>query len=82
MMLTVQQRQQRTNRQINERLKTLILAYRTLGGSFSGELTVDPQHLRDVQVAEQATQTTGENSDRPRRIRDAVEAALSDILLL
>ncbi len=27
MMLSIQQRQQRMNRQINERLKTLILAY-------------------------------------------------------
>ena len=28
MMLTIQQRQQRMNRQINERLKTLIAAYK------------------------------------------------------
>ncbi len=83
MMLTIQQRQQRMNRQINERLKTLISAYRTLGGSFTGELTVSPAHLREL-----ATQAEGEAaagappSDRPRRIRDAVEAALSDILLL
>lgn len=85
MMLTVQQRQQRMNRQINERLKTLISAYKTLGGSFTGALTVDPRHLRDVQAAEadeQAQQSAGEYSDRPRRIRDAVEGALSDILLL
>lgn len=81
MMLTIQQRQQRMNRQINERLKTLIAAYRTLGGSFTGELTVSPAHLREL-----ATQAEGQTgtppSDRPRRIRDAVEAALSDILLL
>ena len=32
MMLTIQQRQQRMNRQINERLRTLIAAYKTLGG--------------------------------------------------
>lgn len=50
-MLTVQQRRERVNRQINERLKTLIAAYRTLGGSFTGELTVDPTHLRDVRTA-------------------------------
>lgn len=33
-METVQQRRQRENRQINERLRTLIAAYKTLGGSF------------------------------------------------
>lgn len=47
-MLTIQQRQQRMNRQINERLRTLIAAYRTLGGSFTRELTVNPVHLRDL----------------------------------
>jgi uncharacterized membrane protein YgcG len=86
MMLTVQRRQQRMNRQINERLRTLIAAYRTLGGSFTGRLSVDPAHLRDLRVrgeeegAEEGPGAPG--SDRPRRIRDAVEAALSDILLL
>ena len=88
LMLTVQQRQQRRNRQINERLKTLIAAYRTLGGSFTGQLTVNPLHLRDLRVpiesaeAESREAPPGAASDRPRRIRDAVEAALSDILLL
>ncbi|NDV87104.1 hypothetical protein GTW51_10360 [Aurantimonas aggregata] len=88
MMLTLQQRQQRMNRQINERLKTLIAAYRTLGGSFTGELTVSPGHLRDLrggaegQTTEPADLPAAAPSDRPRRIRDAVEAALSDILLL
>lgn len=87
MMLTIQQRQQRMNRQINERLKTLISAYRTLGGSFTGQLTVNPVHLRDPRGSteqEAASTETPANatSDRPRRIRDAVEAALSDILLL
>ena len=51
MMLAIQQRQQRVNRQINERLKTLMSAYRTLGGSFTGQLTVDPIHLRDLRVS-------------------------------
>ncbi len=37
-MMTIQQRQQRLNRQINERLKTLIAAYKVLGGSFTGNL--------------------------------------------
>ena len=47
-MQTVQQRRERENRQINERLKTLIAAYKTLGGSFTGDLTVDPTHRRDL----------------------------------
>ena len=83
MMLTVQQRQQRMNRQINERLRTLISAYKTLGGSFTGELTVDPTHLRDLQQrAKEQGDAAQEPSERPRRIRDAVEAALADIILL
>src|SRR5690606_15117257 len=83
MLLTIQQRQQRMNRQINERLRTLIAAYKVLGGSFTGELLVDPTHLRELRqrAAEaEAEQATG--SDRARRIRDSVEAALSDIILL
>ena len=48
MMQTIQQRRERMNRQINERVKTLMAAYRTLGGSFTGQLTVDPTHLRDL----------------------------------
>ena len=47
-MQTFQQRRQRENRQINERLRTLIAAYKTLGGSFTGDLAVDPTHLRDL----------------------------------
>ena len=38
-------------REINERLRTLIAAYRTLGGSFTGDLAVDPAHLRDLRRA-------------------------------
>jgi uncharacterized membrane protein YgcG len=88
MMMTVQQRRERTNRQINERLKTLIAAYRTLGGSFTGQLTVDPTHFRELRGTAQgeagAVGDQGEqgNSERSRRIRDAVEAALADIILL
>jgi len=83
MMLTIQQRQQRMNRQINERLRTLIAAYKMLGGSFTGELTVDPTHLRDLnQRPKEPGAEDNEPSERPRRIRDAVEAALSDIILL
>lgn len=94
--MTIQQRRERSNRQINERLKTLMSAYKVLGGSFTGDLTVDPTHLRDLRnragnalAADrpvdggpelEAAEETG--SDRSRRIRDAVEAALSDILLL
>ncbi|HUD34180.1 MAG TPA: hypothetical protein VMR43_14380 [Variovorax sp.] len=100
----VQQRRERQNRQINERLKTLIAAYKTLGGSFTGDLAVDPSHLRErrrqVDAAEAALESTdavaadgvlradagagpgGTGSDRRRRIRDAVEAALSDVILL
>jgi hypothetical protein len=102
-MQTLQQRRERENRQINERLRTLIAAYKTLGGSFTGNLEVDPAHLRDLlrrperraesdgaEVAEaDANATSGTaagsewpSSDRSRRIRDAVESALSDIVLL
>lgn len=86
-MMTIQQRQQRLNRQINERLKTLIAAYKVLGGSFTGTMTVDPAHKRDLKPVDPAegepphllSETAAE---RRRAIRDAVEAALSDILLL
>ncbi|WP_420998442.1 hypothetical protein ACKI2N_002795 [Cupriavidus sp. 30B13] len=99
-MQTIQQRRERENRQINERLRTLIAAYKTLGGSFTGNLAVDPTHLRDLlRQGEPAagreeeegpgTAAVGEqlvaqrrSVDRTRRMRDAVEAALSDIILL
>ncbi|MDX3899680.1 MAG: hypothetical protein QHC40_04080 [Sphingobium sp.] len=92
-MVTIQQRRERLNRQINERLRTLIAAYKTLGGSFTGNLAVDPAHLRDLRsggkaaAAEplEALELSAEHvasSDRTRRVRDAVEAALSDIILL
>jgi type II secretory pathway pseudopilin PulG len=41
-MQTIQKRRERENRQINERLKTLMAAYKTLGGSFTGQLAVSP----------------------------------------
>lgn len=92
-MVTIQQRRERMNRQINERLRALIAAYKTLGGSFTGDLSVDPTHLRDLRRHAEAstaesTAPSGQSvadsssSDRARRIRDAVEAALSDIILL
>jgi uncharacterized membrane protein YgcG len=90
MMVTIQQRRERMNRQINERLRTLIAAYKVLGGSFTGDLAVDPQHLRDLRRGGAAAERNeagaaldlSAGSDRARRIRDAVEAALSDIVLL
>ncbi len=70
----------------------MIAAYKTLGGSFTGNLAVDPSHLRDLRMRAAAAQDVsdvlndagheGENSERRRRIRDAVEAALSDVILL
>lgn len=88
-MMTIQQRRERMNRQINERLRTLMAAYKALGGSFTGDLMVDPRHLRDIRrqaidLSDEAAAEGDERgeSDRPRRIRDAVEAALSDIILL
>ena len=98
-MQTIQQRRERENRQINERLRTLIAAYKTLGGSFTGNLAVDPTHLRDLRQREAATLARARgksdaadpsiadaavwpSADRSRRVRDAVEAALSDVILL
>jgi len=86
-MQTLQQRRERENRQINERLRTLIAAYKTLGGSFTGNLAVNPAHLRDRDERAALAATTSPGSDsrggeRRRRIRDAVEAALSDVILL
>lgn len=98
-MQTIQVRRQRENRQINERLRTLIAAYKVLGGSFTGDLEVDPTHLRELRrraggaprgegpdadddLGPDGADGSGGGSDRARRIRDAVEGALSDILLL
>lgn len=96
-MQTVQKRRERENRQINERLRTLIAAYKTLGGSFTGDLAVDPAHRRDTQALRARTAgavpdpaldaSTGKADDPPgserrRRVRDPVEAALSDVILL
>lgn len=100
-MQTIQKRRERENRQINERLRTLIAAYKVLGGSFTGNLTVSPLHLREARAMTQAGErieeampdglepdadddspVIGGSSERQRRTRDAVEAALSDIILL
>jgi uncharacterized membrane protein YgcG len=90
-MHVVQRRRERENRQVNERLKVLIAAYKTLGGTFTGDLTVDPSHLRDQRargadaaddVRPDAAAGAAPGSERRRRVRDAVEAALSDVILL
>jgi len=98
-MQTIQKKRERENRQINERLRTLMAAYKTLGGSFTGNLTVSPVHLRDARAMSQApdgesmtpvlepdddddSPSIGGSSERQRRTRDTVEAALSDIILL
>ncbi len=88
-MQTVQRKRERENRQINERLKTLIAAYKTLGSSFTGELSVDPSHLKELRALNDAEEAPAQDweafkaqTERRRRMRDAVEAALSDIILL
>src|SRR5256885_6671202 len=48
-MQTVQKRRERENRQINERLKSLIAAYKTLGGSFTGTLHRSEEHTSELQ---------------------------------
>lgn len=97
LMQTIQRRRERENRQINERLRTLIAAYKILGGSFTGELSVDPTHLRSIRQnggydaplieprsdgIEVDQSTVAVTTERRRRIRDAVEAVLSDVILL
>lgn len=101
-MQTIQRKRERENRQINERLRTLIAAYKTLGGSFTGDLTVDPRHKREQDAVQAAAPQAVRSeldlveelqdhewgpvpdtiAERRRRTRDAVEAALSDIILL
>lgn len=88
-MQTMQRRRERENRQINERLKALIAAYKTLGSSFTGELSVDPTHLKQLRATLDETgddapdwDTLKTQTERRRRMRDAVEAALSDVILL
>jgi hypothetical protein len=92
-MHTVQLRRERENRQINERLRTLIAAYKVLGGSFTGNLAVDPRHLGDQRASSDGvedevsadpamTSRSRPSGERRRRIRDAVEASLSDVMLL
>jgi hypothetical protein len=63
--------------------------------SFTGDLAVDPTHLRELLIQRPPAESAGGGAtetgedissavsfDRSRRIRDAVEAALSDVILL
>ena len=75
-MQTVQQRRERENRQINERLKTLIAAYKTLGGSFTGQLAVDPRHLRDAVAAAAARPRAITGPPRPTMGRNHTRLSL------
>ena len=43
-MQTIQKKRERENRQINERLRTLIAAYKTLGSSFTGNPNASAAH--------------------------------------
>ena len=75
---TIQQRRERMNRQINERLRALMAAYKTLGGSFTGDLTVNPLHRRELRQPSEAAATPpldlkvddAHGSDRARRISE------------
>jgi len=62
------------NRQINVRLQALISFYTVLGGTFSGAPAVGTRQLRDPEGEGPPT------LDRARRLRDAVEGALSAII--
>jgi hypothetical protein len=68
---------------INERLRLLMAVYKTLGGSFTGDLSVDPAHLCELRQLPGARGVEiVSSSDRSRCTREAVESALSDIILL
>ena len=74
-MHSVQQRRERQNRQINERLKTLIAAYKTLGGSFTGDLAVDPSHLRGLRRQADAADAALESAE----LAAGADALLPDV---
>ena len=77
-MQTLQQRRERENRQINERLRTLIAAYKTLGGSFTGDLAVDPTHLRDLRQRDPSADRSAEpDGARTLASRDGARRAAS-----
>lgn len=74
-MFTVQQRQQRMNRQINERLKTLIAAYKVPGGSFTGNLAVDPRHPGDRWIGAAASIAGPPPKTGPARMMPTIRTA-------
>ncbi len=78
-MQTLQQRRERENRQINERLRTL-MAHKTLAVRSPANWVWIPAIA--VTFASAKMPKASPSPARSRRIRDAVEAALSDILLL
>ncbi len=82
LMQTVQQRRERQNRQINEALAYLDRRIQDAGRSFTGDLSVDPTHRRDLPRGPETDSALVASGARARRIRDTVEAALSDLLLL
>lgn len=69
---------ERKNRQINERLRTLIAASKVLGASLAGELSVDPAHLRSFLKAVPSDVLTIEASDTGEGIVSGTEAASSE----
>lgn len=81
-MQTIQKRRERGNRLINERLKTLIAAHKTLGGSFTRQLQVHPAHKRDPrrqQVHDSAIQMAmagPDESDTPESQRHLLRCPL------
>ena len=71
-MQTIQKRREQENRQINERLKTLISAYKTLGSSFTGQLEVRPTHLRDVRSQQEAQHESEIDEEDAVGLQDAI----------
>lgn len=88
-MQTIQKRRERENRQINERLKSLMAAYKTLGSSFTGQLEVRPTHMRDLRLHEMAQRAreqaalaiTSVPASEADSDEDAVESALGSTTL-
>ena len=85
------------NRQIHEPLRTVVSAYKNLGGTCTDELSVHPAHLRTLQGSnnndaspfqpseirsETASLLEITTTEKSRLTRDAGEAATSDVILL
>jgi len=62
-MFTLQQRRERLDRQIGERLKTLIAARQVPGGSPTGGLAVNPGHRRGLAIPHAGTTTRRRRAD-------------------